>query len=74
MQPDIELETETKTTLLDKLKKFGLSRTRYYELKKNGTFHPNSISDTHSNRLQIRQMAKALNRDPEPLLQLLICK
>lgn len=56
----------------EKLLKYGLSRTRYYELKKSGNFRPNGVADTPMNRQQIQQMAKAVGRDPQPLLQALI--
>lgn len=70
-QPDINAEGIKTADILKKLKRYGLSRNQYYALKHN-KFTPHCINDTPGNRQLIEKMAKALYRDPGPLLEALI--
>lgn len=72
LQADIKTGEFEIKGLWARLQKFGLTRNRYYELKKSGNFRPNCITDTQFNRQQINRMAKAVGVDPTPLLQVLI--
>ncbi|RII25141.1 MAG: hypothetical protein CXR31_14725 [Geobacter sp.] len=70
-QPDINAEGIKTAEILKKLKRYGLSRNQYYALKHN-KFTPHCINDTPANRQLIEKMAKALYKDPVPLLEALI--
>jgi len=61
----IESDTNVPVKYLQqKLQKFGITRNRYYEIKRSGRFTPNSITDTSKNRIQIRKMAKSIGMEP----------
>ena len=70
-QPDINAEKVNTTEILKRLKRYGLTRNQYYLLKHN-KFTPRCINDTQANRQLIEKMAKALHKDPIPLLEALI--
>jgi len=72
LQADISLDAADMKGWWTKLRKFGLTRNRYFELKKSGNFQPNCVSDTATNKQQIRAMAKAMKLDPTPLLKVII--
>ncbi len=73
LQPDIKNRDIKTSEVLDNLKKYGVTKNRYYQLKK-GKFNPNSIKNTPGNRQQISRMAKALGHDPLPLIDVLVEK
>lgn len=70
-QPDINAEKIKTSELLKKLKRYGLTQKQFYSLKHN-KFTPHCINDTPANRQLIEKMAKALYKDPTPLLEALI--
>lgn len=61
----VETDTDVPVKYLQqKLQKFGISRNRYYEIKRSGRFTPNSVADTSKNRIQIQKMAKSIGMEP----------
>ena len=56
---------------LDRLARFGLTRGRYYALRRL-KFSPQSLTNTPENRRQISKMAKALRLDPSPFYDALL--
>ena len=73
LQDDIRNRKIKVSDVLDRFKKYGITKSRYYQLK-HGKFNPNCIKDTPGNRQQISRMARALSHDPIPLLDVLIEK
>lgn len=68
---DIQTEVRKSSTVVEKLSRYGLTRTRFYELQKNRVM-PRSLSNSPQNQKQIERMAKALRLDPTPFLDFLI--
>jgi hypothetical protein len=67
IQGDVRNRTMKVSELLKSLKWYGLTKGRYYQLKK-ARFTPNSIKNTTQNKQQISRMAKACGHDPLPIL------
>ncbi len=71
--PDIQSLGLKPTFIIERLTSYGLSRSRYYALRKN-RLTPYSLTDTPANQKQIARMAKSLRLDSTPYLDLLIDK
>jgi ACT domain-containing protein len=72
-QSDISNRDMKVYEVVNKLKKFGVSKNKYYDLKK-GIFTPHSLAKTQQNEQQIKRMAIACNHDPVPLQELILSK
>ena len=57
--------------VIDRLGRFGLTKRRYYDLRKS-KFTARTLNDTPENRRQIERMAKALRLDAVPFLDALL--
>jgi hypothetical protein len=70
-QNDIQSLERKPGTIIERLSRFGLRRSRYYELR-NFRFTPRALADSPENRRQIKQMARSLRLDPTPYLDQLL--
>ena len=72
-QSDIRNRDMKVYEVVNKLKKFGITKNKYYELKK-GIFTPNSLENTQQNEQQIKRMAIACSHDPVLFQKLILSK
>lgn len=70
-QPQIRAKRVKVGVLIDRLQRFGITRSRLYLLRKT-KFHPNTINDTRENRALIQRLARSLGTDPVPFLAALL--
>lgn len=70
-QPDIHLKTPKPSEVLMKLKRFGLSKRKFYTARQK-TLPVQALENTSANRKQIEGMAVALKVDPNKFLHVLL--